>query len=195
MQEGRDAPAPALLTQCGSLGASTKSSARSFTSWLSSVSLYLHNFFFTPQQPEYYTWNFHPGASYVCQSLCTYWGNWVWPVLGSPQSSTSYCRKCWILVCLSLPRTGALFFEDNPYPALSLWLSPWDVLAWSCFFHHSGCAGTCRVDRRWHLSPFSAWIYFCILWTGLFFFYLPSKYQRKLEEWQRCEKSPREDWF
>lgn len=97
MQEGRDAPAPALLTQCGSLGASTKSSARSFTSWLSSVSLYLHNFFFTPQQPEYYTWNFHPGASYVCQSLCTYWGNWVWAAPVTAENAgfwfVSHCQE------------------------------------------------------------------------------------------------------
>lgn len=39
-------------------------------------------------------------------------GNWVWPVLFF---RTVFCRKCWIFVCLSLPRTAALCCEDNPH--------------------------------------------------------------------------------
>lgn len=44
--------------------------------------------------------------------------NWVWPVLGCPQNSTGYCRKSWVFVFLSLPRTGALRCEDNPHHQL-----------------------------------------------------------------------------
>lgn len=66
-----------------------------------------------------------PSWSILCMSLmdiCTHLyilsGNWVWAVLGCPQNSTGYCRKCWVLVCLSLPRTAALCCEDNPHQQL-----------------------------------------------------------------------------
>lgn len=189
--------------------ASTKSSARSFTSWLSSVSLYLHNFFSSTA-----TWILYvkfPPWSILCVPVHLYIprGSWVWPVLGCPQNSTSYCRKCcniaenavvlFVSHCQELElyvvrtahinsseplvltlRCSCLVMFFSPFRIR--WylqgrqeMAPESLFSLNLFLH--------IVDRLVLPSP--------TLWK----ISKPIDSKGKLEEWQRWEKSPREDWF
>lgn len=125
MQEGRDTPESSLPAQCGSLG--TLMTFKPVLNPLlgpslldclllvstSTIFFSLHSNVNITHEISTLEHLMYVSPSYMLRC------SWVWPVLGCPQNSTSYCRKCWGFVCLSLPRTGALCCEDSPY---QLWI-------------------------------------------------------------------------
>lgn len=203
MQEGRDTPESSLPAQCGSLG--TLMTFKPVLNPLLGPSLLdclllvsTSTIFFSPQQPEYYTWNLHPGASYVCQSICTHWdgvgSDLSWAVLrtapviaeNAEVLFVSHCQELELYVVRTAHTSSESLVLTLRCSCLVMFLSPFRM-RW-------------YLQGRQEMAPESLlslnlFLHIVLPSPTLWKISKPIDSKGKLEEWQRCEKSPKEGWF